>query len=310
MRKTLIILLLLTSLTFAQHVEVNSIIELTRSGNFMVPKFSPDGNRLIFTCANYTGLWLYDFTSQKLSQLNDYPGAGYEPAFSNDGNILVFRKDDYEQQKRLSTLIQLNLQNKTETKIENQERNLTPAQYLNDGTIVYRKRGLLQACRLKQTEKQSVSPDQQSFVYAELGQIVLWDKGKQKILKPLADQGVQHYLWTSLSPDKTSLLFTAPGLGTFISDLDGNILTEVGYANAPKWSPDGQWIVYMVDQDDGHQITASDIWISAADGSASYQLTDTPEIFEMNPCWSPDMHKIACDNQNGQILVINLEIKD
>ncbi|MBL7067648.1 MAG: PD40 domain-containing protein, partial [Candidatus Marinimicrobia bacterium] len=105
-------------------------------------------------------------------------------------------------------------------------------------------------------------------------------------------------------------LFTLAGAGTFITDLEGKIQAQLGIANAPKWSPDGKWIVYMVDEDDGHVITASDIWAVSADGKTRIQLTKTSEIHEMYPAWSPLMDKIVFDTNSGKIIIMNISVID
>ena len=90
------------------------------------------------------------------------------------------------------------------------------------------------------------------------------------------------YLWASLSPDQSKILFTKAGEGTYTSDLQGNILVEFGNANAPRWSPDGNWIVYMNDKDNGYYYTASEIFVVSADGSKKYQILESGSLNHQN----------------------------
>ncbi|MCK4295874.1 MAG: PD40 domain-containing protein, partial [Candidatus Marinimicrobia bacterium] len=122
--------------------------------------------------------------------------------------------------------------------------------------------------------------------------------------------GEGQYIWLSISPDKSKLLFTLAGRGTFITDLNGNALIELGYANAPMWSPDGNWVVYMVDEDDGYRITASDIYAVSSDGKEKVQLTNTQNTIEMHPNWSPSMDKIVFDTIEGNIMLIEVKIAE
>ncbi len=55
----------------------------------------------------------------------------------------------------------------------------------------------------------------------------------------------------------------------------------------------------MRTEDDGHSITASDLYAARADGSASVRLTDTPDALEMNPSWSPEGSRIAFDDRGA-----------
>jgi Tol biopolymer transport system component len=143
------------------------------------------------------------------------------------------------------------------------------------------------------------------IVFAENSKLVIYDNDTRNILENL---GEGNFAWPSISPDNTKLLFTKAGEGTFVSDLNGNILVELGYANAPVWSPDSKWIAYMVDSDNGYFYTASDVYVVSSDGEKKYQLTDTEYSIEMYPQWAPDGTKIAFHTTNGIIKILQLEI--
>jgi dipeptidyl aminopeptidase/acylaminoacyl peptidase len=58
----------------------------------------------------------------------------------------------------------------------------------------------------------------------------------------------------------------------------------------PAWSPDGKWIVYMQDAGGGEMY---DLYAVPSDGGDAINLTNTPEISEVDPRWSPDGESIA-----------------
>jgi len=90
--------------------------------------------------------------------------------------------------------------------------------------------------------------------------------------------------------------------------LAGNILVDLGKkCHAPKFSPDGKWVVYMRDFDNGSNYTDSEIWVVSSDGQNRIQLTDTKNVIEMYPEWSADGKNIVCAGLNGKILVYELE---
>ena len=93
-------------------------------------------------------------------------------------------------------------------------------------------------------------------------------------------------------------------------DLQGNILAELGKANAPQWSPDGKWIVYMYDVDDGHQLRESEIWISAADGSVKKQITNTNDRKEIYPSWKNKISEILFSDDRGVVYKAILDINN
>jgi hypothetical protein len=57
---------------------------------------------------------------------------------------------------------------------------------------------------------------------------------------------------------------------------------------AGKWAPDGKSIAY-----DTASGPASDIFISKSDASGTENFTNTSDMYEISPAWSPDGHRIA-----------------
>ena len=64
----------------------------------------------------------------------------------------------------------------------------------------------------------------------------------------------------------------------------------------------------MITEDDGYRFTQSDIYTIKIDGSDKTNLTNTNDILEMNPSWSPEGNRIVFDNYNeGSIYVVEVE---
>ena len=92
-----------------------------------------------------------------------------------------------------------------------------------------------------------------------------------------------------LSPDKKKVL--AYG---YVYATDGSgLLADLGRGSFGSWSPDSTKIIYMIEEDDGHAITASDLYVINADGTGKKQLTDTPDELESDPRWTPDGTKVV-----------------
>ncbi len=300
---------LLVSFTLAQNINVlgTVIVSDGNDHNFTAPQFSPDGGKILFSEAGFKGLWLYDISKKSLNQLNDLAGAGYEPVFSPDGQKIYFRTDNYIEYKRYSSLAMQTIDDKQVDYLAKDVRRLSTPALIDKQTVVYRQDKSLNAVNTGSKEKMLVKNVTDTYGFTEDQKIVLVSNGVRKEMTPV---GKGNYIWLSLAPDKTKMLFTVAGGGTFISDLNGNILVKLGKANAPKWSPDGNWILYMVDKDDGHTMTASDIWAVTTDGVTKVQLTNTNDDIEMYPNWSPAMDKIVYETFGGKIAFINIEIVD
>ncbi len=78
-----------------------------------------------------------------------------------------------------------------------------------------------------------------------------------------------------------------------VARVDGTQRVNLEYGSNPSWSPDAHRLVYEVTRDDGVTIVASDLYIVAYDGTGRVRLTDTPDLIERWPAWSPDGTQIA-----------------
>ena len=111
-----------------------------------------------------------------------------------------------------------------------------------------------------------------------------------------------HGWFAEYSPDNTKIAFGEYYHdGIWMMDADGTNQKQVTKSgSAPTWSPDGKKIAYH----EGDPAGASrSIWVIAADGTNSHQLSDNPGSF---PKWSPDNMRIAYHGEvNSGIWLIN-----
>jgi DNA-binding beta-propeller fold protein YncE len=124
-------------------------------------------------------------------------------------------------------------------------------------------------------------------------------------LEPIKDA---QYINISLSPDKLKIVFEVMGGNMFVINTDGSNLIDLEKGNRPKWSSDSKKIIYMIAEDNGHEFTASDIYIINADGTDRVNITNTDDVIEMSPGFSPDGKSIVFENYlEGSIYLMNIE---
>ncbi|HMK38428.1 MAG TPA: hypothetical protein VK569_03745, partial [Bacteroidota bacterium] len=140
-----------------------------------------------------------------------------------------------------------------------------------------------------------------SVLGIEETKIAVLRDGLKSLLDPL---GGGSYIWPSLSPDGSSLLAYDMDRGAFVSNPDGSRPLRIGRRDAPAWTRDGKWIVFMADSDDGHAIRSSAIAFISPDGNVIGDLTSGSGRNEMFPQCSPVADAIVCSTLGGEILVI------
>lgn len=294
-------LLLTSTFLLAQNVSVVENIALTKKeqGQFFYPRFNSAGDKIIFTSESYKGLWLFDLQTNVISNLTMEEGAGYNPVFTE--NFITYRVSKSFNGRRFFSIKSKNIIIGDEVIHEENVRDLYPPQQLNVEDVFYIKDK--EAYNIPKINSQSKPGDEVINVNIENQKIVLYKRTARTELEPL---GKGNYIWASLSPDKQELLFTKAGKGTFISDLNGNIISELGYANYPSWMKNGKWIVCMRDVDDGVRIIGSDLYLISADGSQAINLTNTEDLMEMYPSASLADDEVVYHTQEGQIHKLKL----
>ncbi|MDX1702141.1 MAG: hypothetical protein R3250_16060 [Melioribacteraceae bacterium] len=301
--KIVCLILLLSFPILAQKVTVVEImkLEIGIEQEIAYPKFTADDNKIIFTSPNFQGLYKYDLTSGDIEIISNGMGAGYNPRILNDGNI-YYKTFDLINGRKLYSINKYNsITGKNEVLDVNVRLAKIPFQrtwdevyYLNNSVIK------------KQSMEKTLSKSNESdiAVYVENNDLILINGNEKILLNPLG-KGV--YVWESISPDGKSLLFSFGNQGTFVININGQLILNIEEAHYPRFSPDGKYISFMKDKDDGHNYTESDIFIYSIEDEESYKVTDTEDRIEMYPNWSNDGTKLVYHTIEGELFVAELK---
>ena len=259
------------------------------------PVLSADGQKVLFTASNYKGLKMYDMQDNVVTRLSDDQMAGFDPVFSRDGKSVYFMSQTRENMRVYREMKSASLDGKTTAVVVEKARGMRSPVAIDGGLAVVSDKGRTVV------SKQNGG----TYVYAQGAELVVVRNGVEKRFSPVETKYT--YLWTSLSPDGQKILFYAGAKGAYVCDLDGNLLADLGKYVAPKWMGN-DWVVGMVDKDNGETITESTIFAVRADGAAYTALTDGSQIC-LYPSATADASKIVYNTADGKIRLMNVTIK-
>ena len=94
------------------------------------------------------------------------------------------------------------------------------------------------------------------------------ETGTTRVLQPVQESN--GYLWASMSPDGTKVLFEAASRGLFVCDLNGQIVAELGEFLMPCWY-NNDYIIAM------NGANGSRIWLLSVDGEVCKPISPRDE---------------------------------
>ena len=285
MRKTFLgVLVFMSQLIFAQGIEVISTKALTLDGQgVFLPKISPKGDCVLVTNEDMSGLKKFDLATGKLTTITNDRSAGFNAQFSEDGSTVIYRKSEYKGKLRYSSLNSVNLEGVT----------------VKGGTVLAVNNGKLISKRIAGKKLKNLP----AIPSIKNSQLYITIDGKTKQLSPNGTN--VGYLWPSVSPDGGKLLYyVIDEAKAYVCNIDGTNPVSLGTLRAPVWLGN-DWVVGMVDYDNGEIVTYSQIFAVTSQGTHRTALTDQSKIC-MYPSASDDASKIVYTTQNGEIFLMNV----
>ena len=223
--------------------------------NFNRSRISPDGSKLIVTKQAYQGIYVIDLkNNNSVTKVTEEPRVGFEARWKEQGKAISFKSSNYGENK---TKVSYDIQQKSI--IQDKPNNLKASSINNsDIEVKYNlKRRKVEASNGNKT----------------------WD------ITP--NQGLYYDL--IISPDYKKVLVHENDGNMYIFALDGSgLINNLGHGLARSWTPNGDYIIYFVSEDNGQSTTASDIYICSIIDQNKWKLTDTKNSIEMWPHLSKD----------------------
>ena len=302
MRRQLFTLLLAVPLTAgAQIFSVSSerTVALPDSTS-QVAAISPRGDFLLLTDAENNGLRKYDLATGAITPITTASGAGYGVELSADGTKAVYREITYDQHHlRYTSLHVADLSGGKSRQVVKPTRSLQ-GYSVDGGQLSTTQAGMSRSRVIAGGSSVSTSRPALSIDNGQL--MISRDGGEATVFSPLGTD--KSYIWPSLSPSGSKVLFYVGGEGAYVCSLDGTNPVSLGILRAPKWYDDNT-VVGMYDEDDGVAVYASRIIAATLDGRR--QTLSPDSIVAMYPQVAPEAGRITYSTPEGGTRIIDVK---
>ena len=262
-----------------------------------VVAISGQGDFLLLTADDNSGLTKLDLSTGKTQNITRAAGAGYDARVSPDGKRVVYRENSFTSgHLRMVSLRSINLGSGQSRELVAPTRNLQGVGINNQAALpVTRGQVTAKGFEGKVSDKSGV------VLSINNRQLMISRNGKTRNLSPNGKE--KSYLWPSLSPDGTKILYYVGAEGAFVCNLDGSNVKPLGMMRAPQWWDDAT-VVGMYDQDDGEFVYASRIVATNLKGDKQSLTPDS--LIAMYPKVSAQAGKIAFSTPDGKAYIINV----
>tara|TARA_B100001971_G_C18167897_1_gene525349 strand:+ start:249 stop:956 length:708 start_codon:yes stop_codon:yes gene_type:complete len=206
----------------------------------------------------------------------------FQAKWSPDSDKLLLLRSRYDNKRRTNSLIVINQEGEfLETIMDFTTQNLYPLEWTGNNTLHYLSEEKLITYNLEGSDNEWDYP----LVYAVNNKLFKKVNQHDPELLYTAENTI---LNVSSSKYGNLVAFEVYGSNIIIIDNLKMVTTDLKTGNAPKVSPNGKMVTFMVLEDDGYQITSGDVYIWDAITKEINAVGHNPELIEMNPVWASD----------------------
>ena len=298
-KRKLFTTIILFNTLFSRDGLISQLDAIGDQRSYFSMNISPDKATIALTNSNYNSL---DIIGVKGSVDLDIPDINsFHCKWSPDSEKLLLMRSNYEQKRRKNGLIVINNLGIIEhTVIELTNKKIYPIGWTGDNTVHY----LLDEELITQNIKGSKNEWDMPLIYSIKNRLYKKTNDSDPLLLYEANDMI---LDLSYSSNAELIVFEVYGDKTIILQNSETIIDDIQDGNAPKISPDGNMVIFMVLEDDGYQITSGDIYLWDSRTGKTDVIADDPEQIEMNPIWISDHLIYYIDLRDGSVNKILLE---
>ena len=231
---------------------------------------------------------LYLLVDDNLREILSSPGCGRYYTISYDQIKIGFK---IITEDGMQTPVIYDLQRKNITKLYSPVQSAGQPSFSKNGKIAFTIGETLVVFDKKKIRKYNlgvyanlcpISPDENFVVYND-NRDQLWLLNLNDNTKKCITDSKKGYWNPRWSPDSRFIAYSTLDDSIKVYDRILNRTYDIDKGKGCDWSKDSKYLIYYRTETDGHRLINSDLFLTKFDGTEKTQLTNTPEIFEMEP---------------------------
>ncbi len=231
---------------------------------------------------------LYILFDGNLKEIYSSPGCGRYYTISYDQSKIGFK---IITEDGMQTPAIYDLQTKNITRLYSPVQNAGQPSFSKNGEIAFTTGEILVVLDNEKIKKYDlgvyanlcpISPDGDFVVYND-NRDQLWLLNLNDNTKKCITDSEKGYWNPRWSPDSRFIAYSTLDDSIRVYDRVLNLTYDIGRGKGFDWSKNSQYLVYYRTETDRHRLINSDLFLTKFDGTEKTQLTNTPEIFEMEP---------------------------
>ena len=254
------------------------------------PVISADGSFVVAQGSN--GLQKIDLASGATETL--VKGSNlYGVTISQDGKTVAYTRPSFDKKHlRYTALEAVNVDSKKVETVVKASRNMAAGVAVSNQGVKAINNGKVAT---KVVNKAAQAQAERAVVAIDRGHLMV----NGKAIDP---QGKGSYLWPSLSPDGTKIVYWCAYRGCFVCNLDGSNAQAVGGLRAAVWAGNDA-IIGMVSEDNGEYVTASKL-IAHDLKTGEKQVLTSENIIAMYP--SATASRVSFTDTEGNLYFMDI----
>ncbi|HDP69123.1 MAG TPA: hypothetical protein ENN20_11600 [Candidatus Marinimicrobia bacterium] len=246
------------------------------------------GERFIYTDNYFSAIYSYE--NRQVRTLTDTPGSGLYYSIAPDKKTIGYKAIDALGRQRPALL---NIENGEIRYLYEATVHIGQPSFTDNGSVAFTVVNRLIVSDGREYDLgvysniAPISPDGRYVCYND-DDDNLWLMDLDNLEKSVISESGGGYYYPQWSADSRNILYIGFNGKIWIYDLETETNRNIATGHEPRWSPDGNQVVFYQKEIEIFELINSDIFIINRDGNNLRRLTDSGDRFEMDPAFSAD----------------------